>query len=132
MRRNDFEFEHDEDKAAKFRMMLWHGTKSDCVAKILQSGIQNPPAKNQMFGTGIYFADRVSKSAQYCPNTQKPTAPVAETEGYLFLCDVLVGKMFNARKARNDATSPPSYVTKRGTEVQVGLYGIMNVIKCAL
>ncbi len=40
-----------------------------------------------MFGKGIYFADSVSKSANYCfTNKQNPT-------GILLLCDVALGNM---------------------------------------
>lgn len=47
------------------RVMLWHGTRSENIYSILTEGLKIPPRDLQMFGQGIYFADRVSKSAQY-------------------------------------------------------------------
>lgn len=45
-----------------------------------------------MFGKGIYFADMVSKSANYCA-----TAP-ANPKGLMLLCDVALG---NVRRRNN-------------------------------
>ena len=42
-----------------------------------------------MFGKGIYFADMVSKSANYCMTSKNN--PV----GLLFLCDVALGKRYH-------------------------------------
>ena len=39
-----------------------------------------------MFGKGIYFADIVSKSANYCK-------PKQQSEGLLMLCEVALGNM---------------------------------------
>lgn len=56
------------------RMMLWHGTKPENVKGILESGFELPTREFQMFGKGIYFADRVSKSAQYCTTWRYPVS----------------------------------------------------------
>ncbi len=40
-----------------------------------------------MFGKGIYFADMVSKSANYCKTSKK------DNIGLLLLCDVALGNM---------------------------------------
>lgn len=109
---------YDGAKFGKFRMMLCHGTKAEYLSRILQKGIRKPEAKGQMFGTGIYFADRASKSAQYCNGS--PGKPVTGTKGYLFLCEVSLGTMYTAKNARNDATGAPSF-TKNGVEIQVSL-----------
>ena len=76
----------------RLRLLLWHGTKRENLIKILQKGLQRPyeelgrnTANGSMFGKGIYFADRVSKSTQY-------SDPVGS--GLLFLCEVALGKMF--------------------------------------
>jgi hypothetical protein len=42
-----------------------------------------------MFGKGIYFADMVSKSANYCVTSK--SNPV----GLLLLCDVALGKWYD-------------------------------------
>ena len=39
-----------------------------------------------MFGKGIYFADIVSKSANYC-------RPKDQSEGLMMLCEVALGEM---------------------------------------
>ena len=40
-----------------------------------------------MFGKGVYFADMVSKSANYCKATKD------DNVGLLLLCDVALGNM---------------------------------------
>lgn len=51
-----------------------------------------------MFGKGIYFADMVSKSANYCFATNK------DPRGLLLLCEVALGNMYECKQAE--------YVTK--------------------
>ena len=46
-----------------------------------------------MFGKGIYFADMVSKSANYC-NTSR-----SNNTGLLLLCDVALGSMYERKAA---------------------------------
>ena len=41
-----------------------------------------------MFGKGVYFADMVSKSANYCCTTR------SNNTGLLLLCDVALGDMY--------------------------------------
>lgn len=94
--------------------LLWHGSRTTNYVGILSQGAasaaprtclarHNPrapaanfgtglriappeaPATGYMFGKGVYFADRVSKSANYCRTT--PTHPM----GLLLLCDVALG-----------------------------------------
>ena len=79
------EREHHKERC----LLLWHGTKRGNLTSIMQNGflkpVQNENVKHgAMFGKGIYFSDRVSKSARY-----------SDREGYglLFLCEVAVGKM---------------------------------------
>lgn len=45
------------------------------------------PVTGYMFGKGIYFADMVSKSANYCSTT--PDNP----KGLMLLCDVALGNV---------------------------------------
>ena len=47
-----------------------------------------------MFGKGIYLADSVSKSAQYCAAT--PAAP----HGLLLVCEAALGNALELRKAQ--------------------------------
>ena len=46
------------------------------------------PVTGYMFGKGVYFADMVSKSANYCfTNKNNPT-------GLMLLCEVALGDMY--------------------------------------
>ncbi|ODM94760.1 Poly [ADP-ribose] polymerase 2-A [Orchesella cincta] len=88
------------------RMMLWHGSKFSNVRSILEHGLKLPEpdtaAHSQpLFGNGIYFADRVTKSAFYCNST--PTG-----SGCLFLCDVMLGNEYPSRNTLYGATGPPT------------------------
>ncbi|KAL0276840.1 UNVERIFIED_CONTAM: hypothetical protein PYX00_004320 [Menopon gallinae] len=73
------------------RKLLWHGSRVTNFVGILSQGLRiappEAPSTGYMFGKGIYFADRVSKSANYCMATRKnPT-------GLLLLCEVALGEM---------------------------------------
>ena len=46
-----------------------------------------------MFGKGVYFADMVSKSANYCCTTR------SNNTGLLLLCDVALGDMYERTQA---------------------------------
>ena len=54
-----------------------------------------------MFGKGVYFADMVSKSANYCQTTR------TNNTGLLLLCDVALGNMYD-RNAADYITKLPS------------------------
>ena len=51
-------------------MLLWHGSRLTNYVGILSQGLRiappEAPVTGYMFGKGIYFADMVSKSANYC------------------------------------------------------------------
>lgn len=71
------------------RKLLWHGSRRSNFAGILSQGLRiappEAPVTGYMFGKGIYFADMVSKSANYCF-----TGP-ANNIGLMLLCDVALG-----------------------------------------
>ncbi|KAM7298231.1 poly [ADP-ribose] polymerase 1 [Ixodes scapularis] len=73
------------------RKLLWHGSRLSNYAGILSQGLRiappEAPVTGYMFGKGIYFADMVSKSANYCCTS--PSNPV----GLLLLCEVALGNM---------------------------------------
>uniref|UniRef100_A0A452F3P4 Poly [ADP-ribose] polymerase n=1 Tax=Capra hircus TaxID=9925 RepID=A0A452F3P4_CAPHI len=56
------------------RRLLWHGSRTTNFAGILSQGLRiappEAPVTGYMFGKGIYFADMVSKSANYCHTSQ--------------------------------------------------------------
>lgn len=73
------------------RRLLWHGSRITNFAGILSQGLRiappEAPSTGYMFGKGIYFADMVSKSANYCATSN--TNPV----GVMLLCEVALGEM---------------------------------------
>lgn len=91
-----FEIDKEEDRA-RFkkdignRMLLWHGSRLTNFVGILSQGLRiappEAPVTGYMFGKGVYFADMVSKSAQYCFTTRE------NNTGLMLLCDVALGEM---------------------------------------
>ncbi|ONH93347.1 hypothetical protein PRUPE_8G227600 [Prunus persica] len=97
------EREGEFDKFAPYRkklnnrMLLWHGSRFTNFVGILSQGLRiappEAPATGYMFGKGIYFADLVSKSAQYCYTDKKN--PV----GLMLLSEVALGEVHELKKA---------------------------------
>jgi predicted DNA-binding WGR domain protein len=93
-----------DDEDARFkkqignRNLLWHGSRTSNYAGILSQGLRiappEAPVNGYMFGKGIYFADMVSKSANYCG------ANITNGEGYLLLCDVALGEIQEEKAAK--------------------------------
>ena len=73
------------------RQLLWHGSRLTNYAGILSQGLRiappEAPVTGYMFGKGIYFADMVSKSANYCFATPD------NSRGLLLLGEVALGNM---------------------------------------
>ena len=88
------------------RMLLWHGSRMMNWCGILKEGLKiappEAPSTGYMFGKGIYLADMVSKSANYCFATNRQ--PV----GFLLLCEVALGSMCDKTDADYDADKLPS------------------------
>ncbi|KAK7284099.1 hypothetical protein RJT34_18838 [Clitoria ternatea] len=80
------------------RMLLWHGSRLTNFVGILSQGLRiappEAPATGYMFGKGVYFADLVSKSAQYCYTDKKN--PV----GLMLLSEVALGNVYELKKAK--------------------------------
>jgi len=79
------------------RQLLWHGSRVSNYAGILSTGLRiappEAPVTGYMFGKGLYFADMVSKSANYThASKQNPT-------GLMLLCDVALGNMHELKHA---------------------------------
>ncbi|ETN76460.1 Poly(ADP-ribose) polymerase catalytic domain protein [Necator americanus] len=72
------------------RRLLWHGSRTTNFGGILSQGLRiappEAPVTGYMFGKGVYFADMVSKSANYC------WAGVGD-DALMLLCDVALGKI---------------------------------------
>uniref|UniRef100_A0A914YF33 Poly [ADP-ribose] polymerase n=1 Tax=Panagrolaimus superbus TaxID=310955 RepID=A0A914YF33_9BILA len=84
------------------RNLLWHGSRTSNFAGILSQGLRiappEAPVNGYMFGKGIYFADMVSKSANYCG--------VSDGEGYLLLCEVALGEIQEEKNANERIRKP--------------------------
>ncbi|XP_077495546.1 poly [ADP-ribose] polymerase 2-like [Amblyomma americanum] len=96
------------------RRMLWHGSRASNFAGILSQGLRiappEVPSNGYMFGKGIYFADCVSKSANYCISERRTE------EGLLLLCEVSLGNMEGFTSAQQNAPSllPRGYHSVHG------------------
>lgn len=86
-------------------MLLWHGSRLTNYVGILSEGLKiapyEAPATGYMFGKGIYFADIVSKSANYC-------LPKDNTVGLMLLCEVALGEMNDKDRADYNAHNLPA------------------------
>ncbi|KAI7820300.1 poly polymerase catalytic domain-containing protein [Gamsiella multidivaricata] len=95
------------------RRLLWHGSRLTNYVGILSQGLRiappEAPVSGYMFDKGVYFADCVSKSANYCF-----TSGTNDTS-LMLLCEVALGDMFkieqsdccaktNSQKARKHST----------------------------
>eukprot|EP00415_Alexandrium_ostenfeldii_P000051 UN0051 len=94
LRRSIIAQENDGDPNER---MLWHGTPS--VNLILEAGFDpRVCALSGMFGAGVYFADKSTKSVRYCGNTKK---------GQLMLCRVSLGRPMLSRFPQANLRRPP-------------------------
>ncbi|KAF6073568.1 poly(ADP-ribose) polymerase 1 [Phyllostomus discolor] len=79
------------------RRLLWHGSRTTNFAGILSQGLRiappEAPVTGYMFGKGIYFADMVSKSANYCHTSQ------GDPIGLVLLGEVALGNMYELKHA---------------------------------
>jgi len=97
----------------------FHGTTSEAVESIVQSGFKLPTTRGQMFGCGIYFASDSSKSAQ---------ERYTKGSNMLLVCEVLLGKTKTVDKRCRDMTYAKiraegydSLFAKRGTKETGGV-----------
>jgi len=99
-------------RALPNRMLLWHGSRTTNFAGILSQGLRiappEAPVTGYMFGKGIYFADMVSKSANYCCTNK------TNNTGLLMLCDVALGNMYEATKAEYVEKLAPGFHSTKG------------------
>ncbi|KAJ4726847.1 Poly [ADP-ribose] polymerase [Melia azedarach] len=112
------EREGEFDKFAPYRqklknkMLLWHGSRLTNFVGILNEGLRiappEAPATGYMFGKGIYFADLVSKSAQYCYTCKK--SPV----GLMLLSEVALGEVYELTKAKYMEKPPQGKHSTKG------------------
>jgi poly [ADP-ribose] polymerase 1 len=88
------------------RQLLWHGSRLTNYVGILSHGLKiappEAPVTGYMFGKGIYFADMVSKSANYCFTNK------ANNVGFMLLSEVALGDMHELTKAQSSIQKPPN------------------------
>ncbi|XP_062406361.1 poly [ADP-ribose] polymerase 1 [Sardina pilchardus] len=94
------------------RQLLWHGSRATNYAGILSQGLRiappEAPVTGYMFGKGVYFADMVSKSANYCHTSQ------ADPVGLILLADVALGNMHELKKASHVTKVPKGKHSVKG------------------
>ncbi|XP_040286523.1 poly [ADP-ribose] polymerase 1 [Bufo bufo] len=94
------------------RQLLWHGSRATNFAGILSQGLRiappEAPVTGYMFGKGIYFADMVSKSANYCHTM--PGNPI----GLILLGEVALGNMHELKAAAHIAKVPKGKHSVKG------------------
>jgi len=83
-------------KQIRPRKLLWHGSRLCNFVGILNQGLRiappEAPTSGYMFGKGLYFADRIQKSAEFCyPSPDNLT-------GLLVLADVVLGQPYILKK----------------------------------
>lgn len=80
------------------RQLLWHGSRLTNYVGILSHGLKiappEAPVTGYMFGKGIYFADMVTKSANYCATTRSANT------GLMLLCEVALGDPMECMAAK--------------------------------
>ena len=71
------------------KQLLWHGSRLTNYVGILSHGLRiappEAPVTGYMFGKGVYFADMVTKSANYCFTNRDNNV------GLMLLCEVALG-----------------------------------------
>ncbi|XP_074115544.1 poly [ADP-ribose] polymerase 1-like [Cotesia typhae] len=94
------------------KQLLWHGTSPTNVPYILYEGFRTTKANSTgMFGSGIYFANSVTKSVQYCKTS---------IHGVLLLCEVALGNtemLYRSKKIKDNLDLSPGKNSVHGIGV---------------
>ncbi|KAJ8270512.1 hypothetical protein GJAV_G00115780 [Gymnothorax javanicus] len=94
------------------KQLLWHGSRTTNFAGILSQGLRiappEAPVTGYMFGKGVYFADMVSKSANYCHTSQ------SDPVGLILLAEVALGNMHELKKASHITKLPKGKQSVKG------------------
>eukprot|EP01065_Artemidia_motanka_P017312 TRINITY_DN207_c10_g1_i1.p1 TRINITY_DN207_c10_g1~~TRINITY_DN207_c10_g1_i1.p1 ORF type:complete len:700 (+),score=209.68 TRINITY_DN207_c10_g1_i1:28-2100(+) len=96
------------------RVMLWHGSRVTNWMGILSQGLRiappEAPVTGYMFGKGVYFADVISKSANYCHCSPGKGKDV----GFLLLSEVCLGGVHELTEAKFLDKAPGSCLSVKG------------------
>lgn len=98
-------------------MLLSHGSRMSNFMGILSTGFRIPK-DNQVtngctLGRGIYFADVITKSFNYCNSRE------TDDEAFIIICEVALGNDESIQKcetmvAHNKMNLPPEYTSRQG------------------
>jgi len=102
-------YESDKAKAAEIQdgfhhdreMILWHGSPNENWLSIVKTGVNMAHASNGMFGKGLYFADRSTKSVNYTSARGAYWSHGNDSTFFLGLFRVRVGKRYHAKTSGN-------------------------------
>lgn len=95
--RQEEAFERYAEKKGNVRL-LFHGTKNENLFSIISNKLLlNPHAAitGKMFGNGIYFAPRATKSTNYTSISGSYWAHGNSSRAYLLMYDVALGNVYN-------------------------------------
>lgn len=94
------------------QQLLWHGSRMSNWVGILSQGLRiappEAPVTGYMFGKGVYFADIVSKSANYCATNKN------DNVGFLMACQVALGNTYDRTAAEFVKQLAPRYQSCKG------------------
>eukprot|EP00667_Euglena_gracilis_P001885 EG_transcript_1886 len=100
------------NKADANRMLLWHGSRLTNWVGIISQGLRiappEAPATGYMFGKGVYFADMVTKSSNYCFTTSDSTT------GLMALSEVALGNPYKLTGAKYMDKPPDGFQSTMG------------------
>jgi hypothetical protein len=101
-------FKKHENKSNQ--VLLWHGSRTSNLMGILSSGLKVAPPEaptcGYMFGKGIYFADKFSKSSNYCHGGGEYS--------FMLLCQVALGEMSEHKHGIYLETAEPGSDSTKG------------------
>lgn len=96
---------HEKNKNIGNCQLLWHGSRISNIASIISQGLRiappEAPSTGYMFGKGVYFANAVTKSAQYM-HAENGT-------GIILLCEVFLGNPYKKTKSEYIKKLPIGY-----------------------
>eukprot|EP00729_Bicosta_minor_P021189 gene21189-35648_t len=96
------------------RQLLWHGSRLSNYVGILSQGLRiappEAPVTGYMFDKGVYFADCVSKSANYCFTNKHAPA------GVMLLCEVALGDQHEMKQANYHANTARQQAGKQSVK----------------
>jgi poly [ADP-ribose] polymerase 2/3/4 len=139
---------HMAEASSPKTQLLWHGSRSENWLSILKTGLVLRPTNaiitGKMFGYGIYFADQFSKSLNYTSLSGSSWAGGCESEAYLAIYEVHVGKQLilsqhetwcydlNAETLRKRGKRLDSVYAQRGKSLLKNEFIIYNSDQCTV